>query len=97
MALTELLAAQTTAATSDAVTLTGPTTFVADDLSIVNGVSEEILIHRERVDGTYEQLVVGRRAVILTAHDPVATIEFYGAVKAVKGLTSESVAVGYGA
>ena len=96
MALTELIAAKTAAETSSAVTLSGPTTFVADDLSIVDGVSEEVAIHRERVDGTFEALVIDRIAVVLTAHRPVITIEFYGDVKAVKGVTSDTVAVGYG-
>ena len=39
MALTEAIAAQTAAATSTAITLTGPTEFKADDLPLVQAIS----------------------------------------------------------
>ena len=97
MALTEMIAAKTAAETSDAVTLSGPTTLVADDLSFVSGVSEKVFIHREKADGTtFTPLIINGVAVVLTVKYPVQTIEFYGDIKAVKGVTTEEVAVSYG-
>lgn len=92
MALTELISAKVAAETSSAASLTGPTTFVADDLS----GTEKVFIHRERVDGDFEALTINGKAVELSVKNPVITVEFYGQVKAVKGVTSNTVAVGYG-
>ena len=91
MALTELIAAKTAAETSSAITLSGPTQIVADDLT----EGEEIEIHRERKDGTFEQLIVGRLGVKITAANPSIIIEGYSQIKAVKPTTANSVAVSY--
>ena len=92
MALTTLIAAKTAAETSSAITLSGPTTIVADGLAS----GESVVIHREQVDGTFTVLLIGSGPVMLTDTEPVKTIEFYGDIKAVKGVTTGTVAVGYG-
>ena len=91
MALTELIAATADAATSSAITLSGPTQIVADDLT----GSEEVAIHRERKDGTFEAWVVDKIGVVLTSHTPSIILEGYCQIKAVKPATSNSVAVSY--
>ena len=93
MALTEALAAQTTAATSNAISLSGPTKFVADDLSD----GESVAIHRIRVDGAYEAALIGhgQGPIVLTKHQPGVIIEDYAEVKVIKGVTVNAVAVGY--
>ena len=97
MSLTALIEAKTAAETSAALTLTGPTTIVADDLAMADGGdSEKVEIHRERVDGDFELLILHGVPAVLDVSNPVLTIEFYGDIKAVKGVTSNTVAVGYG-
>ena len=91
MALTEAITAQTAAATSAAITLSGPTKFVADDLS----GGESVVFQRIRVDGTYETALTGQGPIVLTRLHPSVIIEDYAEVKVVKGVTVETVAVGY--
>ena len=91
MALTAALTAQTTAATSDAISLSGPTQFVADDLSD----GESVVFKRIRVDGTYETALTGLGPIVLTKGQPSVIVEAYSEVKVVKGVTVNTVSVGY--
>ena len=91
MALTAAIEAKTAAETSAAISLSGPTEFKADDLSD----GESIVFQRIRVDGTYETAVTGSGPIVLTKQQPSFIIEGYSEIKVVKGVTTETVAVGY--
>lgn len=91
MPLTTAIAAKTAAETSAAISLSGPTMFVADDLS----TGESVKILRIRVDGVYEDAIVGGAPVVMTREHPGIIYEGYAEVKVEKPVTANNVAVGY--
>ena len=86
------ITAQTTEATSDAFTISGPGKLIANDLAS----DEYVKLLEEHPDGTYKDAVdkdgVG---VVLTVKQPSQNVEGYGSYKLYKTITTADVAVAY--
>ncbi len=90
MAFTELIAA-TTAYDTETLSIGIDTTITADELS----GGEKVIVQVKKVDGTYKDLWVEGKQVILTSSNNTIVISGIADYQFIKNITANSVAVGY--